>query len=1193
MSASGVLLIPIPRAQASEASLTNLVASRTGTNNQLVTVQLSLANGSNGVPYNLYQATSLTQEFWRYLGPILASTNAYVYSNQPLAQSWYRLSGPPVTMAVAWGDDTYGQIDVPFPMTNVISVAAGLGHSLALQSQETVTNWGYPGFVANTVPTNLPLVKAIAAGWFHNVALFQDGTVTNWGLNGADAGYHLTEMPAGLTNVTAIAVNALHSMALRSDGTVLSWGYSNAGETNVPSDLSNVVAIAAGGMHSLAVKSDGSVVPWGSSSDGQCSVPAGLSNVTAVAAGWLHSLALKSDGTVVAWGDNYYGQTNVPSGLSNVVAISAGCYPYAPDYSLALQKDGTVVAWGAGPVTELPTGMDGVTAISAGSYHAVAVRYGRPTPVIIHQPATQYQIAGQTATFAILAQAYGVPQYQWQAGGTNIAGATNSTLTFTNVGAGQEGYYSVIVSDTNGSIVSTSAAFVLVTAPVITSLSQPSNQFVPYGSNWMLSVSATAPGQEKFPLGYQWSLNGASITNQASSSYTFVADASAAGTYTVTVSNAAGATTGSPPWIVKVFRPGGVAAWGADASRQTDAPLALTNVIAVTGGRAHSLALNEDGTVVAWGDNQYGQTNTSGLSSVVAIAAGDDHNLALKIDSTVVAWGRTNAGQTVVPNGLSNVVAIAAGGDQSLALLRNGAVTNWGASFAAMPAGLTSIMAVAAGTNFCLALRSNGTVVAWGDNSSSQTNVPLGLTNVVAIAAGGSQALALKSDGSITNWGATSGATPAGLTNVMGIAAGYAHCVALRNDGTVVTWGDSSSGQALPWAGLSQVKSIAAGGNHTLAAIFSSWLQYPVDVTKDLLLIYNSTSTNSIVVKDYYLAHRPLVGSAKTLGISCPTGEVADLAMFRNQIVAPVLQWLTNNPTKHPQYLILFPDLPTQVHYSLTTNSSNCQDGVCPVSSVAYGLSTNFPGNQPFVTSINMGLFADRTNDCVAYINKLAAFGTNGQLVISASAGGYTNTNYLLDDIRHGPGYSFYEDRSSNGYVVSFITNALLAAGVPAGAIWFTDGLETCSQTDTNGNCTAPNNLVHPNGATNLAGYMSWGSHSSLGNEYARNGTNAWGANSGWWIIETAESFNGWRDTGQGNFTQWFSNNGFGGSANTHYENTPVGAVTHTDEPNLPFINDGPVYFGLWASGKNFAICAWNSRRTHLFQAVGDPFVRR
>ena len=128
---------------------------------------------------------------------------------------------------------------------------------------------------------------------------------------------------------------------------------------------------------------------------------------------------------------------------------------------------------------------------------------------------------------------------------------------------------------------------------------------------------------------------------------------------------------------------------------------------------------------------------------------------------------------------------------------------------------------------------------------------------------------------------------------------------------------------------------------------------------------------------------------------------------------------------------------------------------------------------------------------------------------------------------------------------------------------------------------------------TNLAGYMCWGGHSSFGHEYSRNGSNQWSGASSWWIIETIESSNGFRGPGTGNFTQWFSDLGFGWPSRTNYENTPVGAVSHTDEPGLDFINDGSIYFGLWAAGKSFAISAWQSRRTIFFQAVGDPFVKR
>jgi hypothetical protein len=113
----------------------------------------------------------------------------------------------------------------------------------------------------------------------------------------------------------------------------------------------------------------------------------------------------------------------------------------------------------------------------------------------------------------------------------------------------------------------------------------------------------------------------------------------------------------------------------------------------------------------------------------------------------------------------------------------------------------------------------------------------------------------------------------------------------------------------------------------------------------------------------------------------------------------------------------------------------------------------------------------------------------------------------------------------------------------------------------------------------------------SLGGDYAfYSSVLHWQGNSRWWIIQTVESFNGQRVTSQGSFIKWFSATAFGVA---NYSNTPVGAVTHVEEPKLPYINDPNIYFGLWAGGKSFAIAAWQSRRTPWFQAVGDPLTSR
>src|SRR6266404_748819 len=84
-------------------------------------------------------------------------------------------------------------------------------------------------------------------------------------------------------------------------------------------------------------------------------------------------------------------------------------------------------------------------------------------------------------------------------------------------------------------------------------------------------------------------------------------------------------------------------------------------------------------TIVAWGNNTYGQTTTPpDLSGVTAVAAGGAHTVALKDDGTVVAWGWNDYGQTTVPADLTGVKAISAGGFHTVALKSDGTVVAWG-----------------------------------------------------------------------------------------------------------------------------------------------------------------------------------------------------------------------------------------------------------------------------------------------------------------------------------------------------------------------------------------------------------------------------------------------------------------------------------------------------------------------------------
>jgi len=274
-----------------------------------------------------------------------------------------------------------------------------------------------------------------------------------------------------------------------------------------------------------------------------------------------------------------------------------------------------------------------------------------------------------------------------------------------------------------------------------------------------------------------------------------------------------------------VLAGGTVVAWGKNNYGQTNIPPGLANVIAVGAGFNHSLAVQEDGTVTAWGQNTHGESDVPGAAvNVSSVDAGRYHSMALQNSGTVIAWGYNRHGQTSVPAGLSDATAIACGGYHSLALKNDGTVTAWGYNAYGqtdVPVAATGVVAVAAGSYHSIALRNDGAVLAWGGNGDGQCTVPPQATGVVAIGCGRYHTLAARQDGSVIAWGRNSSGqcdVPPGLTNAIAVAGGGLFSIALTSDGTVVAWGPSPTYEpVMVPPGLSNVTAIAAGSYHNLA----------------------------------------------------------------------------------------------------------------------------------------------------------------------------------------------------------------------------------------------------------------------------------------------------------------------------------------------------------------------------------------
>ena len=230
--------------------------------------------------------------------------------------------------------------------TDIIQVAAGVGHTVGLKSDGTVVAVGYNEYGCCNAGGWTDITQ-VAAGWSHTVGLKSDGTVVAVGDN-----YYGQCNVGGWAGINQTTAGWSHTVGLKSDGTVIAVGLNDGRECDVGS-WAGITQVAAAESHTVGLKADGTVVVVGPEIpeefySGQYDV-GNWTGIIEVAAGADHTVGLKSDGTVVAVGDNYYGQCNVGK-WTDITQVAAGW-----SHTVGLKSDGTVVATGDYYSGSLPT----------------------------------------------------------------------------------------------------------------------------------------------------------------------------------------------------------------------------------------------------------------------------------------------------------------------------------------------------------------------------------------------------------------------------------------------------------------------------------------------------------------------------------------------------------------------------------------------------------------------------------------------------------------------------------------------------------------------------------------------------------------------------------------------------------------------------------------------------------------------
>jgi hypothetical protein len=171
-------------------------------------------------------------------------------------------------------------------------------------------------------------------------------------------------------------------------------------------------------------------------------------------------------------------------------------------------------------------------------------------PVITNQPQSLTVTQGSSAAFTVLAGGTAPLSYQWRHLGTNIPGATTTTYTRLNAQPVHAGNYTVVITNSAGSVTSSPASLTVLVAPSF--LSEPQSIEVVQGGT--ANFSGLADGN---PLpAYQWRFFGTNLPGASATNLTLMnVQPDKAGNYTLLITNSVGTRTSSVATLTVLIAP--------------------------------------------------------------------------------------------------------------------------------------------------------------------------------------------------------------------------------------------------------------------------------------------------------------------------------------------------------------------------------------------------------------------------------------------------------------------------------------------------------------------------------------------------------------------------------------------------------------------------------------------------------------